>query len=141
MNTARWLAVALALFISAVPVHDIAAREKANPLVSQVKAAVKDASKPFTLLIRFEAKEGAGPKLEAAFAKAIALSRKEQGCLAYDLNRDAKTPTRYQVYERWQNVAALAAHQNSAHVAALRKEIGDLRTAPPEAEVLVPAGE
>jgi len=116
-------------------------QEKQNPLVSQVKATVPDPGKPFTLLIRFEAKPGAGPKLEAAFARAVALTRKEKGCLAYDLSRDAKAPTRYLVYERWQNVDALAAHQDSAHIAALRKEIADLRVAPPQAEVLIPVGE
>src|SRR5262249_11140219 len=104
-------------------------------------AALKDSSKPFTLVIRFEAKEGAGPKLEAAFAKAVSASRREKGCLSYDLNRDATMPNRYVVYERWQNLAALEAHQNAAHIATLRKEIADLRTAAPEAQVLVPAGE
>ena len=116
-------------------------QEKPNPLVAQVRDAVKDPTKPFTLLIRFEARAGAGPAIEAAFAKAIPPTRKEKGCLAYDLNRDGTNPNRYLVYERWENVAALEAHQGAAHIAALRKAIGDLRTAPPAAEVLLPVGE
>jgi quinol monooxygenase YgiN len=132
---------AAALVVSAVFASGAPAQEKPNPLVAQVKAAVKDPTQPFTLLVRFQAKEGAGPRVEAAFAKAVRLTRREKGCLAYDFCRDARLPTRFLVYERWQNLAALEAHQNSAHIAALRKEIGDLRTAPPEAEVLLPAGE
>jgi quinol monooxygenase YgiN len=112
-----------------------------NPLVEQVSATVKDTSMPFALLVHFEAKEGAGQKLEAAFAKAVAATRRENGCLAYDLIRDAQTPIRYVVYERWQNLAALEAHLSSSHIAALRTEISDLRTGPPVAEVLLPVSE
>jgi quinol monooxygenase YgiN len=112
-----------------------------NPLVAQVMATVTDPAQPFALLVRFEAKPGAGPRIETAFARAIAATRRESGCMAYDLNRDTKAPARYVVYERWQNVASLEAHLSSAHIAALRSEIADLRVATPEAEVLVPVGE
>jgi quinol monooxygenase YgiN len=137
--TLRSSAIALALLASAA--SPAPGQQKPNPLVAQVRSAVKDPGKPFILVIRFQAKEGAGPKLEAAFARAVALSRREKGCLAYDLSRDAQEPTRYVIYERWQDVAALEAHQNAAHIAALRLEISDLRTGPPEAQVLLPVGE
>lgn len=137
----RLVHVAAGLFGIILFASITAGQEKMNPLVAQVRATVKDADKPFTLLVRFEAKDGAGAKLEAAFAKAVQASRREKGCLAYDLNRDGKVATRYCVYERWQNVAALEAHQNSAHIGALRQEIADLRTGPPQAEVLVPVSE
>jgi hypothetical protein len=41
--------------------------------------------------------ERTGLKLEVAFAfaKGIAATHRETGCLAYDLIRDANTPTRY----------------------------------------------
>lgn len=118
-----------------------AAQEKPHPVAVAVKAVLKDPSMPFTLLVRFQAKEGAGEKLEAAFAKAAKATRQEKGCLVYQLNRDVKTPTHYVVYERWQNLAALEAHLKSPHITTLLAELNDLRAAPPEAEVLVPAAE
>jgi quinol monooxygenase YgiN len=125
------------LFVSRAP-----AQEKPNPIVAKVKASLKDPTKPFTMLVHLQVKDGTGAKFEAAFAKAIKATRQEKGCLAYDLNRDAKTPTRYVVYERWQNLAALEAHLQAAHFATLMTEIGDLLAAPPDVQVvLVPVGE
>ena len=45
-------------------------------------------------------KEGAGGRLEEAFARARRATRQEKGNLTYDLNRDAREPTHYLVYER-----------------------------------------
>jgi quinol monooxygenase YgiN len=117
------------------------AQEKPHPVAVMVKAALKDPDAPFTLLVRFQAKEGAGEKLEAAFATAAKATRQEKGCLAYQLNRDVKMPTRYVVYERWQNLAALEAHLKSAHITTLLAEINEIRATPPEAEVLIPVAE
>src|SRR5262245_21543035 len=91
------------------------AQDKEHPIVAEVRANLQDPSKPFTLLVRVKTKEGAGPKLEAAFAKAVAASRKEKGNKAYDLNRSAKAPTEYVVYERWTDLAALQAHLKAPH--------------------------
>jgi quinol monooxygenase YgiN len=116
-------------------------QEKENPIAAQVKASVKDPGKPFTLVVTLRVKEGAGAKLETAFAKAVKATRLEKGCVTYDLNRDTKTPGQYMVYERWQNLAALEAHLKSQHITALLGEIGDLLDGAPEFRVLVPAGE
>ena len=135
------LAVVAALAGSALLVPRAQAQDKENPIAAQVKASVKDPAKPFTLIIRLKVKEGAGEKLEAAFAKARKATRQEKGNRAYDLNRDTKTPTQYVVYERWQNVAALEAHLKAPYITTLLTELGDLVAAPPEASILVPAGE
>ena len=97
-----------------------------NPILTTVKATVKDPSKPFTMVVTVQVKEGAGEKFEAAFAKAIKGTREEKGCIAYDLNRDSKTAGRYMVYERWRNVSALADHLKTPHITALLGELGDL---------------
>ena len=117
------------------------AQEKENPIITFVKARVKNADKPFTLVIPLQVKEGSGAKLEAAFAKAARLTRKEKGCLAYDLSRDADKPDRYLVYERWQNLKALEAHLNTAHIKKLLADLPDLLAGMPEPRVLIPAGE
>jgi autoinducer 2-degrading protein len=118
-----------------------AADEKPHPIVAEVKANLKDASKPFTMLVFIQVKEGAEEKFEAAFAKCIAGTRKEKGNLAYQLNRDAKKKGAYVVYERWQDLAALEAHMKTPHIATLRSETGDLRVGASEVKVFLPAGE
>jgi quinol monooxygenase YgiN len=117
------------------------AQEKEHPIVTAVKANVKDATKPFTMLVHIKIKDGAAAKFEAAFARAITETRKEKGALAYDLNRSAKHPNEYVVYERWRNVAALEAHLKSPHIQALFAATGDRRDGMPEAKILVPVGE
>jgi quinol monooxygenase YgiN len=135
------LAVLAVLIGSARMSSRAPAQEKENPITAQVKAAVKDPAGPFTLIVRLRAKEGAAAKFEAAFAKAIKATRQEKGNRAYDLNRDPKAPTQYLVYERWQSVAALETHLKSAPIITLLAELGDLLASPPEASVLVPAGD
>jgi quinol monooxygenase YgiN len=117
------------------------ADEKESPIVTRVKAAVKDPARPFTLLIRFKVKDGATAKFEAAFAKAAQETRKEKGNRAYDLNRDTQTPTQYLLYERWHDLAALEAHLKMPYLATLRAETGDLQAGPPEVSILVPTGD
>jgi quinol monooxygenase YgiN len=133
------LAPVVLLVVAAAP--DAAADEKPHPLVVKVKGALKDTSRPFTMLVIIQVKEGAEAKFEAAFAKAIAGTRTEKGNLAYQLNRSATMAGHYIVYERWQNLAALEAHMKSAHIAALRAATGDLRMGASEVKVYVPAGE
>src|SRR5262245_48437355 len=81
-----------------------------HPVVALVKSKVKDPAKPFALLVTIKAKAGKEKELEAAFAPCIAATKKEAGCLAYELNRDSDDPTSYLMYEKFKNVAALEAH-------------------------------
>ena len=117
------------------------AQEKENPIEKEVKANLKDPAMPFSMFIRVKIKDGSGPKFEATFAKAITATRKEKGNKAYDLNRSAKSPNEYIIYERWQDLAALQAHLKTPVITALLAEIGELADGPPELKVFVPAGE
>ena len=96
------LLIALLAIVTQAP-----AQEKENPIEKEVKANLKDPTMPFSMFIRIKIKDGSGPKFEATFAKAIAATRKEKGNKAYDLNRSAKSPNEYVIYERWQDLAAL----------------------------------
>jgi len=116
-------------------------QDKAQGIADQVKALVKEPGKPFTMLVTLQAKDGTQARFESAFAKAVKATRKEKGCLAYDLNRDGKTPTQYVLYERWQDFPSLEAHLKTAHIATLLGELGDLLAGPPEVRVLTPASE
>ena len=121
--------------------HRAAGEDKENPVITAVKSRLKNPDKPFTLLVRVQVKEGAEKQFEAAFAKAITATRKEKDNLGYDLNRDTQNPSRYLVYERWKNLAALEAHLKTPHLKALLAELPKMTEGAPESQVLVPAGE
>src|SRR5437660_8687126 len=94
-----------------------------SPTAARVKAALSDPTKPFVLLVQMTAKEGAGEKIEAAFAKASGPTHREKGCLAYDLSRDPQSPSHYVLYERWQNLEALESHLQTPYTTAALHEV------------------
>jgi quinol monooxygenase YgiN len=141
IRTAASLLTVASLMTFALAASPAPAEEKPNPIAAQVKAALKDPDRPFTLVVHLQVKKEAAKKFEAAVARAAKPTRKEKGCLAYDLNRDPKMPARYLLYERWQNLEALETHLKSRHITTLLMEIGDLLAGPPKADVLLPAGD
>lgn len=133
-------AVALSLTVCALLVSDARSEDPPNPIAELVRAGLKDENKPFTLVVSLQVREGNGAKLEAAFEKVYGPTRKEKGCLTYDLNRDTKSPTQYLLYERWQNLPALEAHLKTNYITGLLKELGELLAAPSDIRVFVTAG-
>ncbi|MFN4260614.1 MAG: putative quinol monooxygenase [Gemmataceae bacterium] len=116
-------------------------QQEPHPIAVQVKSQLQDPDKPFTMMVYLQVKKGTQKQFETAFAKAIEGTRKEKGCIAYDLNRDVKDPTRYIVYERWKTLKDLEEHLRTPHITQLIEEVGDLFTSPPDAKVMLPAGE
>lgn len=112
-----------------------------SEIAADVKAQLKDPSRLFGLLIRFQVREGTQQKFEATFAKAITATRKEQGVVAYQLNRDTKDATCYFLNERWKNLPALEAHLNAPYIVNLLGELTPMLSVAPELRVLIPAGE
>jgi quinol monooxygenase YgiN len=108
-----------------------------HPAVALVKSKVNDPNKPFALLVTIKAKPGQGKELEAAFAPCIAATKKEPGCLAYELNRDPDDPTAYLMFEKFKDLAALQAHLKAEHTTELFKAIGPLTDGEIKAKVYV----
>jgi quinol monooxygenase YgiN len=73
-----------------------------------------------------KAKAGKEKDVEAAFSPAIAATKKETGCLAYELNRDPDDPTSYVMYEKFKSVAARADHLKQDHTTKLLKALEPL---------------
>lgn len=122
MTASRWL---LALTVLALPLTLASARaEDDHPVVAMVKTKVKDHAKPFALLVTIKAKAGKEKELEAAFAPCITATKKEPGCLAYELNKDTDDATVYIMYEKFKSVAALNDHLKKDHTQKLLKSIG-----------------
>jgi quinol monooxygenase YgiN len=108
-----WLLVAcLALVVtSTAPAQD----EKKADFPARIKAM----KGPFTLIVHFEVKKGEEAKVIEAAKPCIAATRKEKGCVSYDLHQDAEEPTKFTFVERWKGPEALLEHLEAEHTKAL----------------------
>lgn len=114
----------------------LVAADDDHPIVALVKSKHKEVSKPFALIITIQAKEGKEKQLEATFAPCLKASRKDKGCVLYDLHADPDKPRTYVLIEKWQNLADLEKHLQAGHTQKLLKDLPELLEGPPEVRVL-----
>jgi quinol monooxygenase YgiN len=69
----------------------------------------------------------------------ITETRKEDGCLLYDLHESTTDPTRFVFVERWTSREALGAHGRSAHIKEWRKIVSECVNTPTKIEIITPA--
>lgn len=96
------------------PAHKRPRRKHAKPH----KRAGKNAKLPkdaVTLLVLLRAREGQGTLLEAELRALISPTRKEDGCLTYDLHRSADAPGAFLLHEVWAAREAHTAHTATPH--------------------------
>jgi quinol monooxygenase YgiN len=72
------------------------------------------------------AKPGQEAKLEAALRALVEPSRKDSGCITYDLHRDIQDPRTFVFFELWESLELLQAHGKAPHVAAFGAQRGDI---------------
>ena len=140
MLTTRCRLLALSIFALA-GLASAAAGADDHPAVTLVKSKVKDPAKPFALIVNIKVKAGKEKELETTFAPCIAATKKEPGCIAYELNRDPDEPTTYFMYEKFKNIAALEAHLQTEHIKTFLSKAGDLLASPPELKFFAVVGE
>ena len=68
-----------------------------------------------TLLVQLHARPGQENMLEAELSALLHPTRKEQGCLLYDLHRSAETPGNFLFHEIWATRDAHTAHTKTPH--------------------------
>ena len=68
-----------------------------------------------TLIVLLRAREGQETLLEAELRALINPSRKEDGCLSYDLHRSADAPGAFLLHEVWLTREAHTAHTGTPH--------------------------
>jgi quinol monooxygenase YgiN len=68
-----------------------------------------------TLIVLLRAREGQETILEAELRALVAPTRKEEGCLRYDLYRSADTPGALLLHEVWEARDAHTEHTRSPH--------------------------
>lgn len=106
-----------------------------NPVVALIKSKVKDPAKPFAILVEFKVKAGKEADFEAAFKPALAATKKEPGCVAYELNRDPDHPDVYVMFEKFKSVAAIEEHIKAKHTETLLKTVLPMTEGDPKVKV------
>jgi quinol monooxygenase YgiN len=114
-------------------------RMNEHPVIALIRGKLTNPCRPFTLIADLEAQPGRGDEVEAAIAvsQAVALTRAEQGCLEYNLCRDADAPDQFVAYESWRDLDALREHLAAPHFAAVGAALGGLLAAAPAIRVLI----
>ncbi|HUM06900.1 MAG TPA: putative quinol monooxygenase [Terriglobales bacterium] len=67
------------------------------------------------LAVTWMAKMGREAEVATIFEKLSAESRKEPGCLMYQVHKHKTEPRRFFIYEQYQDDAALEAHRAAPH--------------------------
>jgi quinol monooxygenase YgiN len=93
---------------------------------------------PLTVIARLQAKPGRSSELLDALTHLVHETRKEPGCVHYDLYRSPEDPTLFAFHETWATREHWEAHNASAHVSAFGARAGDLLDGAAQVDPLTP---
>jgi quinol monooxygenase YgiN len=68
-----------------------------------------------TLMVQLRPRDGQEMLLEAELRALVGPTRKEDGCLTYDLHRSSEGPSAFLLHEVWASREAHAKHTNTHH--------------------------
>ena len=68
-----------------------------------------------TLVVQLRPRDGQEMLLEPELRALVGFTRKEDGCLIYDLHRSAEGPTAFLLHEVWASREAHSKHTNTPH--------------------------
>jgi quinol monooxygenase YgiN len=88
--------------------------------------------KTITVVATFEARTGKETELKQALIGLVAPTRKEAGCINYDLHASPENRAKFLFHENWASQAHLDAHLKSPHIAALLPRVDELCMAFPQ---------
>jgi quinol monooxygenase YgiN len=70
-----------------------------------------------TIVANITAKAGKEELVKNELIKLISITRKEQGCINYDLHQDNQNPAHFMFYENWESRELWQTHMNNKHLA------------------------
>jgi quinol monooxygenase YgiN len=91
--------------------------------------------KTITVVPVFLAKPGKEKELRAALIGLVGPTRKEAGCLSYDLHASPEDSAKFLFHENWADKAALDAHMQAPHIQKLLPRVNELCVAFPEIKI------
>ncbi len=89
-------------------------------------------AKTITVVATFQAKPGKAEELKRALISLVAPTRKEAGCLNYDLHQSPDDPGKFLFHENWTTKAALDAHLQMPHIQVLLPRMDELAVGMPD---------
>ena len=92
-------------------------------------------NKTVTVIATFQARPGKEADLRAVLIGLIAPTRKESGCLNYDLHQLPEDSAKFLFHENWTSKAALDAHLESPQIRALIPRVDELCAGFPEIKI------
>lgn len=75
------------------------------------------------LIVKFEIKNEKLAYVKTELMKILEPTRKEKGCLLYELHQDLDNPNILMFYEIWETREAWKAHDNKQHILDFKKAI------------------
>jgi quinol monooxygenase YgiN len=84
------------------------------------------------VVARIVAKPESVDKVREGLTLLLEPTRREPGCILYELMQNEADPTDFTFYEEWTDGAALDAHAASAHIEATFKGLDGHLAAPPD---------
>ena len=79
--------------------------------------------KQLPIIVKFKVKPDKIELVTSELLKILEPTRKEDGCILYDLHRDLEDPTVLMFYEIWETVSAWKAHDEMEHIVKLKEAI------------------
>jgi quinol monooxygenase YgiN len=93
-------------------------KTKKKPARSRKSRPTKSAKLPkeaVTLVVQLRPRDGQDLLLEAELRALVGPTRKEEGCLTYDLHRSAEGPSAFLLHEVWARREAHTLHTSTPH--------------------------
>jgi quinol monooxygenase YgiN len=90
-------------------------KKPAHPRKSQKAVKAKLPKDAVTLIVQLRPRQGQEMLLEAELRALVGPTRKEDGCLTYDLHRSAEGPSAFLLDEVWASREAHSRHTNTPH--------------------------
>jgi len=91
--------------------------------------------KIITVIATIQARPGKEAELKQVLLGLIAPTRKEKGCINYDLHISPEDPAKFLFFETWTSQATLDAHLQSPHLQSLLPRVEELCAAFPEIKI------
>ena len=86
---------------------------------------VNNMNQQLPMIVKFYVKEGQLEHALKELQKIIVETRKEKGCLRYDLHQDVDNPNILMFYEVWETVEDWKAHDKQQHIELFREATKD----------------
>jgi len=88
------------------------------------------ADKPVVVYGRFKAKPGKEDELRQALGDLMAPTRREAGCISYQMHQHAQDSRQFMSYEIWRSQADIDQHMQTPYVAAVVARAEELMELP-----------